>query len=221
MAEESVRFPEQVLSEEELDQAKDSRFSPEIHQKLKAASVGIAGLGGLGSHIAVMLARSGIGHLHLIDFDKVDVTNLNRQVYTTVHLGQPKTKALSRILYEINPYMKVTWNQVRVTQENAADLLGKYPIVCEAFDDPGQKAMLINTLLESCPDMTVISGSGMAGYESANTIRTRKIFRRLYLCGDEKTDAYEGIGLMAPRVSVCAGHQANMAIRLILGYTEV
>ncbi|MGI6010738.1 MAG: sulfur carrier protein ThiS adenylyltransferase ThiF [Ruminococcus sp.] len=221
MADLSLRSAVQFPSEGELDKAKDSRFSPEIHQKLKAASVGIAGLGGLGSHIAVMLARSGIGHLHLIDFDVVDISNLNRQAYTTLHLGMPKTEALTQILYEINPYMKVTSNFARVTEENAAALLGKYSIVCEAFDDPGQKSMLINTLLENCPDTTVISGSGMAGFESANTIRTRKVFNRLYLCGDGETDAYEGIGLMASRVSVCAGHQANMVIRLLLGYTEV
>ena len=132
-----------------------------------------------------------------------------------------KTEALASILYEINPYMQVTGDCVRVTGENAAVLLGGYPIVCEAFDDPDQKAMLVNTLLESCPRTAVVSGSGMAGYGSANAIHTRKIFRRLYLCGDEQTDAGEGIGLMAPRVSVCAGHQANMVIRLILGMTEV
>ena len=210
-----------IPSKEELDQAKDARFSPEIHRKLKEASVGIAGLGGLGSHIAVMLARSGIGHLHLVDFDRVDITNLNRQAYTTVHLGVEKTRALAGMLYEINPYMKVTADCVRVTPDNAAALFGPYPIVCEAFDDPDQKAMLVNTLLESCPETVVVSGSGMAGYESANAIRTRKIFHRLYLCGDEQTDAGEGIGLMAPRVSVCAGHQANMVVRLILGMTEV
>ena len=64
----------------------DSRFSKEIHQKLKSAKVAIAGLGGLGSNVAVMLARSGIGHLHLVDFDVVDVTNLNRQVYNIEYI---------------------------------------------------------------------------------------------------------------------------------------
>lgn len=116
-----------IPSKEELDQAKDSRFSPEIHRKLKEASVGIAGLGGLGSHIAVMLARCGIGHLHLIDFDRVDITNLNRQAYTTAHLGMKKTEALASILYEINPYMQVTGDCVRVTGENAAVLPGYNP----------------------------------------------------------------------------------------------
>ena len=55
-----------------------------------------------------MLARSGIGHLHIVDFDIVDITNLNRQVYTVRHIGSRKVDAIKEILMEINPYMKVT-----------------------------------------------------------------------------------------------------------------
>lgn len=210
-----------MFSKEEIQEALRQRHTLKVQERLNRGRVAVAGLGGLGSHAAAALARIGVGHLHLIDFDRVDITNLNRQAYTTAHLGMKKTEALASILYEINPYMQVTGDCVKVTGENAAVLLGGYPIVCEAFDDPDQKAMLVNTLLESCPRTAVVSGSGMAGYGSANAIHTRKIFRRLYLCGDEQTDAGEGIGLMAPRVSVCAGHQANMVIRLILGMTEV
>ena len=72
-------------SASDLDKAKDDRFSQDVHQKLKRTSVAIAGAGGLGSNIAVMLARSGVGHLHIVDFDIVDITNLNRQVYT-IHI---------------------------------------------------------------------------------------------------------------------------------------
>ena len=85
-------------SEAEFDAVKDKRFSPQIYEKLKRAKVAIAGLGGLGSHIAVMLARSGVGHLHLVDFDRVDLSNLNRQVYGVNELGELKTEALKEIL---------------------------------------------------------------------------------------------------------------------------
>lgn len=201
---------------EELDRAKDSRFSPQIHKKLKDSRVAVAGLGGLGSNIAVMLARSGIGHLHLVDFDAVDVTNLNRQAYMTCHLGMKKTAALTQILWEINPYLEITSRDTYVTQENAAELFGTYPIVCEAFDRPENKAMLVNTLLESCPHTTIVAGSGMAGYGNSNTIVTRRVMNRLYICGDGQSDVKDGIGLLAPRVTICAGHQANMVLRLIL-----
>lgn len=66
-----------------------------MKEKFSNARVAVAGLGGLGSNIAVMLARSGIGHLLLVDFDTVDVTNLNRQMYMIPHLGRPKAEALA------------------------------------------------------------------------------------------------------------------------------
>ena len=68
---------QQLISKEELDKAFDARFPKEMQVKLKNARVAIAGLGGLGSNIAVMLARSGVGQLLLVDYDVVDVTNLN------------------------------------------------------------------------------------------------------------------------------------------------
>ena len=87
-------YTPKVPSVNELEKAKDDRFSPDIHQNLKLASVAIAGAGGLGSNIAVMLARSGIGHLHIVDFDIVDITNLNRQAYTVKHIGSRKVDAI-------------------------------------------------------------------------------------------------------------------------------
>ena len=210
-----------VPSREEFEEAMDKRFSTEIYNKLKKAEVAVAGLGGIGSNTAVSLARSGIGHIHLVDFDEVDLTNLNRQAYTIEHLGRLKTEALKEFLLNINPYLNITTETVKVTEENAVDIFKDYPIVCEAFDNPDNKAVLVNTLLANCPDMKIVSSSGMAGYESSNRIETKRIMKNLYLCGDRVTDAYAGIGLMAGRVNICAGHEANMVIRLILGIEEI
>ena len=176
----------------------------------------VAGLGGLGSNIAVMLARSGIGHLFLVDFDVVDVTNLNRQMYFISHLGLPKTEALPQILYQINPYLICESMRIKVTPENVRELFKEYPIVCEAFDKPDQKAMLVRELLMQCPETIVVSGNGMAGYGDTNDICTSQKMRRLYVCGDQKTDVGGGIGLMAPRVAACAAHEANKVIQLIM-----
>ena len=172
--------------------------------------------GGLGSNIAVMLARSGIGHLLLVDFDTVDVTNLNRQMYMIPHLGRPKAEALPDILCQINPYLEYESVCVKVTPENVKQLFEMYPIVCEAFDKPDQKAMLVRELLGQCPETMVVSGNGMAGLGDTNDIQTRKMMRRLYVCGDQKTDVGNGIGLIAPRVAACAAHQANKVLQLIL-----
>ena len=204
------------ISREQLDQAFDARFPEEMRTKLRNARVAVAGLGGLGSNIAVMLARSGIGELLLVDFDTVDVTNLNRQMYLIPQLGKPKAEALPEILYPINPYLTYRSVCIKVTPDNVKELFSEYSIVCEAFDKPDQKAMLVRELLMQCPKTTVVSGNGMAGYADANEIRTCQVMKRLYVCGDQSTDVGNGIGLIAPRVAVCAAHEANKVLQLIM-----
>lgn len=204
------------ISREQLDQAFDARFPEEMWTKLCNARVAVAGLGGLGSNIAVMLARSGVGELLLVDFDTVDVTNLNRQMYLIPQLGKPKAEALPEILYQINPYLTYRSVCIKVTPDNVKELFSEYPIVCEAFDKPDQKAMLVRELLMQCPKTTVVSGNGMAGYADANEIRTCQVMKRLYVCGDQSTDVGNGIGLIAPRVAVCAAHEANKVLQLIM-----
>lgn len=208
-------------SKEEFECVMIERHTKPVFDKLQNARIAIAGLGGLGSNIAISLARAGVGELFLVDFDKVDLTNLNRQQYEIADLGSYKTEALSARLRRINPYIKISYKTLKVTPQNAAELFCGFPIVCEAFDRADMKAMLINTLLSECPDTVIVSGSGMAGYLSSNTIRTKQVFRRLYICGDTVTDMHDVNGLMAPRVAICANHQANMIVRLILGETEV
>ena len=207
---------QELISQEELDRAFDARFPKEMQVKLRAAKVAVAGIGGLGSNIAVMLARSGIGKLLLVDFDVVDVTNLNRQMYFIPQLGKPKAEALPELLYQINPYAAYESVCVKVTPENVRELFYDYPIVCEAFDCPDQKAMLVRELLVQCPKTTVISGNGMAGYADINEIKTQQMMRRLYVCGDQNTDVGSGIGLIAPRVAACAAHEANKVLQLIM-----
>ena len=91
-----------MLTKEEIREALVERHSEEVQSKLDEAKVAIAGLGGLGSNIAFFLTRIGIGHLHLIDFDRVDITNLNRQQYRMEHIGRYKTEALLEELRQYN-----------------------------------------------------------------------------------------------------------------------
>ena len=209
-----------VLTQKELHDALSGRHGAAVQAQLDRAAVGIAGLGGLGSHIAVSLARLGVGRLVLVDFDVVDVTNLNRQHYTMKDIGIPKTLALLEQLEAINPYLNYETYTERIIPANAVRLFAGCDVVCEAFDRPDQKAMLIETLLEQLPETPIVSGSGMAGFGSANAIRTERRFGRLYLCGDGTSDVSDGLGLMAPRVAVCAAHQAAMTLRLLLGERE-
>lgn len=192
------------------------RHSEEVQNKLAQARVAVAGLGGLGSMIAVCLARAGVGHLLLVDFDRVDLTNLNRQQYAMRHVGMPKAQAMKQILAEINPWLDVQSLQKKVTRENAGELFAGVDYICEAFDRAEQKAMLVNTVLEEFPHKTVIAASGMAGYGKSNLIRTRRITDTFWLCGDETSESVPQSGLMAPRVAICGAHQANLVLELII-----
>ena len=183
--------------------------------------VAICGLGGLGSNIAIYLARAGIGKLILIDFDRVDITNLHRQQYKASQIGMYKTDALAENLREINPYIEFETHTERITEDNAAMLLKDVDIICEAFDDAECKAMLTNTVLSELPDKYLVAASGMAGMGVTNSIKTRRITSRLYLSGDETSDVSDGIGLVAPRVALCAAHQAHTVLRILAKQFEV
>ena len=187
-----------------------------ISEKLKKAKVCILGLGGLGSNVAILLARAGIGYLKLVDFDIVEASNLNRQQYRISHIGMKKTEAIRTIIKEINPFVEVKTLDIKVDREKILSIVGDVEIVVEAFDRAETKAMAIEELLTN-KNKIVISASGMAGLGSANEVITRKIKENFYLIGDNYSDYEEYSGIMSTRVMLCAAHQANMVLRLILG----
>jgi sulfur carrier protein ThiS adenylyltransferase len=207
----------EVPTEEELEHLMSARHTPGVHSLLKQAVVGIAGVGGLGSSVAVSLARVGVGRLVVADFDVVEPSNLNRQQYFIDQIGHSKVEALADNLKRINPYVTVEPHPVMLTTENIPDIFADCKIVVEAFDRAAMKAMLVDIVLGSMLDTTVVAASGLAGYGPNNDIVTRKISPRLYLVGDSISEAKPGSGLMAPRVGIAASHQANMVLRLILG----
>ena len=186
-----------------------------ISKKLKKTRVCILGLGGLGSNVAVLLTRSGIGYLKLVDFDIVEASNLNRQQYRISHIGIKKTEAMKSIIKEINPFVEIDTLDIKVDRENIYSTVGDIEIVVEAFDRAETKATLMEELLTNT-NKIVVSASGMAGLGSANEIVTRKIKDNFYLIGDNYSDYKEYSGIMSARVMLCAAHQANMVLRLIL-----
>ena len=208
-----------MLSEKEIYSALAARHGEDIQKKFAAASVAVCGLGGLGSNIAVSLARAGIGNIHLIDFDRVDISNINRQQYYISQIGEYKADALLNNLKNISPYTAITSQCIKLSEENI-NILAPYDIICEAFDKADMKAMLVNAVLENFPDKYLISGNGMAGFGSSNDIVTRRLSKKFYICGDGKSDISDGIGLVSARVAVCAAHQANMILRIIAGFYD-
>ena len=210
-----------IPTREEMYKALEERHGAELQRKLSAASVAVCGLGGLGSNIAIALARAGVGKLHILDFDRVDISNLNRQQYFPEQLGQFKADAMYDTLKRIAPYCDIISEQVKLDEENIPKLLAEDDIIVEAFDKADQKAMLVNCVLENMPQKYIVSGSGMAGFGPSNTIQTKRVTGRFYLCGDGVSDVEDGMGLVSSRVLICAGHQAHAVIRMIAGEFDI
>ncbi|MDE5738331.1 MAG: sulfur carrier protein ThiS adenylyltransferase ThiF [Oscillospiraceae bacterium] len=205
-----------IPSQEEIYNSLVERHGAELQKKLSQTSVAVCGIGGLGSNIAIALVRAGIRHLHIIDFDKVDISNINRQQYFIEQLGQYKTDALYDTLKKIMPYTDIKRTCIRLTENNIPDILKNDGIICESFDNAESKAELVNCVLENMPEKYLVSSSGMAGFSDANKIQTKQITKKFYICGDGESDIASGIGLVSSRVMICAGHQAHKIIQIII-----
>ena len=207
----------ELPSSEEFECLLLARHTPGVHQKIKRAVIGIAGLGGLGSAVAIALARIGVGTLILVDFDVVEPSNLNRQQYFIHQIGRPKVEALRENLSKINPYVRILTYAEKLDRDNMERIFKDAMVIVEAFDRAEEKAMLINALSEKMPDKYIVAASGVAGYGDNNEIRTVQFSSRIFIIGDQKTPAEPGVGLMAPRVGIAAHHQANLVLRILLG----
>ncbi|MBQ9832538.1 MAG: sulfur carrier protein ThiS adenylyltransferase ThiF [Clostridia bacterium] len=209
-----------TVSKEQMLDSLSLRCGKETAHKLVSARIAVCGLGGLGSNIATALCRAGVGNLHIIDFDKVDISNINRQQYSISQIGMYKTDAMAMNLYEISPFCHVRADTVRLDEINIPKFLSDDDIIIEALDDASAKALLVNTILEKFPFKKLIAASGMAGLGSANDIITRRVTSSLYICGDAKNEVSPSSPLYASRVMLCAAHQAHMALRIICGETQ-
>jgi sulfur carrier protein ThiS adenylyltransferase len=208
---------EEKPSPEEFESLLMARHTPGVHQKVKSATVGIAGLGGLGSTVAMALARVGAGTLILVDFDVVEPSNLNRQQYFVHQIGMPKVEALQENISKVNPYVRIFSCHEKLDRNNVELIFKEADVVVEAFDRAEEKAMLINVISEKMPDKYIVAASGVAGYGDNNEIKTVRFSSKIFIVGDQKTAAQPGIGLMAPRVGIAAHHQANTVLRILLG----
>jgi len=207
----------EIPSSEEFECLMMARHTPGIHQRIKKSVVGIAGLGGLGSAVAIALARIGVGRLILVDFDVVEPSNLNRQQYFIHQIGMPKVDALQENLLKINPYVRIRTYKEKLDRNNVERIFEEAEVVVEAFDRADKKAMLINMVSEKMSDKYIVAASGVAGYGENNEIKTVRFSSKIFIVGDHKTAAQPGVGLMAPRVGIVAHHQANTVLRILLG----
>jgi sulfur carrier protein ThiS adenylyltransferase len=187
-----------------------------IAEKLGSSVVGIAGLGGLGSNVAVALARSGIGKLIIADFDNVEQSNLNRQHYFIDQLGRPKVDCMIENLGRINPKVEVEGHKVTLNAENITRIFAGVDCIAEGFDSAIAKQMIVETVLAKMNSVRIVSASGLAGYGKSNEIQTRRVGPRLVLVGDGQRSIDTCKTLTAARVGIAAMHQANAIIELLI-----
>jgi sulfur carrier protein ThiS adenylyltransferase len=185
-------------------------------EKLHRSTVGIAGLGGLGSNVAVALARSGVGKLIIADFDNVEQSNLNRQHYFIDQLGKSKVDCMVENLRRINPRIEVLGRKVTLDANNIPQIFSDADCIAECFDAAPAKQMLVETVLVKMPDVIIVSVSGLGGYGKSNEIKTKRVSPRLVLIGDGLTAIDNCKILTAARVGIAAMHQANAIIELLV-----
>ena len=190
--------------------------SEKIKKKLSESSVGIAGLGGLGSNATVALARAGIGRLAIVDFDIVEKKNLTRQYYFLDQVGKLKIEALRENIEKINPKVMIETHNQKLEKGSMEKPFTGVDVVIEALDSAETKAAFIEEILTKLPNKPIVAASGVAGYGHSDRITTKRL-GNLYMCYDEKAKSSDDDVLMAPRVALMANWEANLALEIILG----
>ncbi len=169
--------------------------------------IGIAGTGGIGSNVAVHLVRSGVRRLKIVDFDRVDETNLNRQFYFHDQIGRFKVDALAENLRRIAPQAQIEALVLKLAPANMATTFADCDLVVEGFDGQTQKKELLEALAESGPP--IVSACGVAG-TGLEAIRRRSM-GACTIVGDFTTDACDA-RCHAPKVAAIAALMAHIVL---------
>jgi len=190
----------------------------EGQRKLKAASVLVVGVGGLGSANCLYLAGAGVGHLGLVDDDVVDASNLQRQViHDTPHLGQSKTQSARERMLAINPHLQIDVYSDRFSADNAPRIVTGYDIIVDGVDNFATR-YLIN---EACVKMgkPYVHGSiyRFEGQVSVFDARRGPCYRCLYPDPPPEITAPADRGVFGILPGTIGTLQATEAIKLILG----
>ncbi len=169
--------------------------------------IGIAGVGGIGSNVAVNLVRSGVDALKIIDFDRVEPSNLNRQFYFHDQIGRLKVEALADNLRRIRPDLQIEPVFKRIDSTNCLALFEGCDLIVEGFDRQEDKKMLLETLGSK---RIVIAACGIAGSE-LDAIRVQRL-GRCCIVGDFTTDC-ACAPLFAHKVTTVANHMTHLILQ--------
>lgn len=192
--------------------------------KLKAAHVVVVGAGGLGSPALLYLAASGVGELTLLDDDKVELSNLQRQVlYKVNHLGQTKVSAAGKVLGSLNNQITVNSIEQQLTEKNAEQIFAGATLVLDCSDNFATRYTVNRFCLKA--GVPLISGAAIASEGQLMCFDFRKADSPCYGClfpeqPTEQALNCDNAGVLSPLLGVIGSMQALLAINLILGHHE-
>ncbi len=189
-------------------------YSDKQLELIKNARIGIAGAGGLGSNCAHILVRCGFEKLRIADFDKVSLSNLNRQLYHSRHLGKLKVECLTEILEEISPGLQVETFPVKLDSTNIHQVFDCCDVIVEAFDNPECKAMLMEEYWGS--NKLIVAVSGIGGFGPADRVITRELRENTFVIGDSSSEVNDNVKPYAPSVMIAAAKQADVVLNWVL-----
>jgi len=211
------------LSDEELEFYSRQIVLPNIgydgQLRLRQASVCIVGLGGLGSPAATQLAAIGVGHLRLVDYDVVELSNLQRQhLYTTSSVGYPKVEVAARRLHELNPYIETEPLPLSVTTNNAEDVIRDMDLVVDGLDRMSPRY----ALNRACSKLGVpyVFGAAIMTFGNVSTIipgetACLECFQRDF--EDSTLPTCAVVGVHPAITNIVASIEVSEATRIILG----
>jgi sulfur carrier protein ThiS adenylyltransferase len=187
-----------------------------INKILSKKTVGIAGAGGLGSNVAISLTRAGVSRFVIIDFDKVEKSNLNRQYYFISQIGKEKVKALQENMLNINPNVTCKISTKKLIIGAMWKSFQDVDVIIEALDSAETKTHFIEECLYHLPNIPIVAASGVAGYGQSDRITTIRT-GNLFMVYDEHALSSEDDVLLAPKVCLMANWQANIVLEILLG----
>ncbi len=183
--------------------------------KIEKARVGIAGAGGLGSNCAACLVRVGFHHLTIIDFDRIDPSNLDRQFYFGDQVGMEKVEALKANLLRINPTLDLKMLPVKLESGNVREIFADCDVVVECLDRAEAKQMLVAGILPL--GKFIVTASGLGGFGASDELQVHRLKPHLVLIGDLASDI-EKAPALSPRVSIAAAKQADAVLEFVVGH---
>ncbi len=194
-------------------------FGEESQTRLANSKVCVVGLGGLGSPISTQLAAMGVGHLRIVDFDRVDITNLHRQhLYRSDRVGEPKTEVAAERLKALNPYVNIEPLDMKVTAENAGDIVDGMDVVVDALDAMAPRYAINRACVER--GIPFIHGAVITEIGTASTIIPGETPCLECFKGnidDSKLPSNASLGVHPAIINIIASIQVSETIKVLTG----